>query len=201
MSDMNGCETTPSGERTFDHLGGVRGPTGPIAHPMSEEEVITFERCIGARLPDDYRRFVQAFGACSFGGSSADNPYIVFEPLSKLPSHVTSSGLALFEVFFGADNQTGRTAGLLSRYLFYLRRVPGSMIPIGDDGGAGLICLGIRGADRGAVFYWDRHEEPMDEETYYEDYGVPMPAEAKRQNVYLIATSFEDFLNRLRLRQ
>jgi hypothetical protein len=71
------------------------------------------------------------------------------------------------------------------------------MIPIAGDGGAGQICLGIKGDDLGKVFYWDMANEPLDEETYLEDYGEPMPAEAKRQNVHLVADSFDEFLDQL----
>jgi hypothetical protein len=74
--------------------------------------------------------------------------------------------------------------------------MPDTMIPIADDGGGNQICLGIKGKERGKVYYWDHHNE-WDEQDYLEDYGEPMPPEVKFQNVYLIAKSFEDFIQRL----
>jgi SMI1 / KNR4 family (SUKH-1) len=78
--------------------------------------------------------------------------------------------------------------------------MPETIIPIGDDGIAGQICLGIKGAEAGKVYYWDQQNEPLDEEDYLEDYGEPRPPEAMFQNVHLIAESFEDFLRRLEVK-
>lgn len=185
----------------FDRLGGIKAVgTGKIK-PMSEAEISTIEKELGGRFPDDYRRFLATFGASTFNGASPDNPYVVFRTLNPLPSHITNTDKALFNAFYGADRDGLEGYSLRARARFFKGRMPETIIPIGDDGGAGLICLGIKGAEAGKVYYWDQANEPLDEEDYLEDFGKQRPPEAMFQNVYLIANSFDDFLHRLEVKK
>lgn len=181
----------------FARLGGIKGVGGDKLNPMAEAEIAAFEKQLGVRLPEPYRKFLAIYGASTFNGASPDNPYIVFRSLRPLPPHITKSDKALFDAFYGGEKDERDPHGLRVRIRFFLGRMPESIIPIGDDGGAGEICLGIKGAEAGKVYYWDQANEPLDEEDYLEDYGEPRPPEAMFQNVHLIADSFEDFLRRL----
>jgi hypothetical protein len=183
----------------FARLGGIKGAGGNNLTPMTDAEIIAFEKEVGARLPETYRQFLASYGASTFNGASPDNPYILFRPLKQLPSHF-KSGKGLFDAFYGAERDPHDGYSLRVRTRFFLGRMPGSIIPIGDDGGAGQICLGIKGSEAGKVYYWDQQNEPQDEEDYFEDYGEPRPPEAMFQNVHLIAESFEDFLRRLEVK-
>jgi len=167
---------------------------------MTEAEISAFEEQISARLPKAYRRFLATYGASTLNGESADNPYIMFRTLTPLPPHISKSGKALFDAFYGREEDERDAYSLVVRRRYFLGRMPESIIPIGDDGGAGQICLGIKGAQAGKIFYWDQQNEPLDEAAYLEDYEEPRPPEAMFQNVYMIAESFEDFLQRLECR-
>lgn len=101
--------------------------------------------------------------------------------------------------FFGKADVTRDRYSLRKNISFYAGRMPSTVIPIGDDGGAGLICLGVGGRDAGKIFYWDRANEQVSEEEYLEDYEEARPPEALYQNLYLIASSFANFLKQLRL--
>ncbi|EAQ80294.1 hypothetical protein DSM3645_19898 [Blastopirellula marina DSM 3645] len=105
----------------------------------------------------------------------------------------------MVDALYGSEMDESDPYGLRVRILFFAGRMPDSLIPIGDDGGAGQICLGIKGNEMGAVFYWDQANEPLDEDDYEEDFGVPRPPEIMFQNVYQIAESFDDFLGRLEI--
>jgi hypothetical protein len=166
---------------------------------MTETEIAAFEKEIGVHLPEIYRQFLASYGASTFNGSSPDNLYILFRPLKPLPDHF-KSGKGLFEAFYGAERDANDGYSLRVRTRFFSGRMPESIIPIGDDGGAGQICLGIKGSEAGKVYYWDQQYEPLDEDDYLEDYGKPRPPEAMFQNVHLIAESFEDFLRRLEVK-
>lgn len=181
----------------FARLGGLKPVVRDSFVPMPEAEIATVEERIGARLPDDYRKFVATYGASSFNGISPDNPWIVFRSLNALPPHISKSGNGLFDAFYGGENDEHDPYSLRVRIHFFSGRMPESIIPIGDDGGAGQICIGIKGAQAGKVYYWDQRNEPLDEEDYLEDYVGPRPPEAMFQNVHLIASSFDDFLGRL----
>jgi hypothetical protein len=181
-------------------LGGLRPLQGDAFDPPSEMEIAAIETRMGDQLPIDYRGFLATFGACSFRGENENNPYVVFQPLSTLPKHVSSTGKALFDAFYGRKRDDRDPFSLQVRIDFFTDRMPKSIVPIGDDGGAGYICLGVKGRESGRVYYWDQASEPLDEESYLEDYGESRPPQVQFDNVHLIAESFSDFILRLELR-
>jgi hypothetical protein len=76
--------------------------------------------------------------------------------------------------------------GLSKNIMLFIHRIPKELIPIGCDGCGNQICLGVAGERYNKVYFWD-HEEEMDgEET-----------EPWYDNIYLIANSFEEFINKL----
>jgi hypothetical protein len=158
-------------EAMFPELGGL------VPHePMTREEVSAIENDLGELLPEDYRDLLQQYGAADFG---------------ELVEFRTATGEnAPFSHFYGSS---GGSQSLARRIKTYKDRMPDTIIPIGDDGGGNQICLGIKGTERGSVFYWD-HDNEWDEDDYLEEYGEPMPPERKFQNVQLIADSFEGFI-------
>lgn len=183
----------------FARLGGIKGVGGSELTPMAETEISVFEGELGVQLPEAYRQFLATNGASTFNGASPDNPYILFRPLKPLPPHF-KSGKGMLDAFYGAERDAGDGYSLRVRTRFFYGRIPETLIPIGDDGGSGQICLCIYGTEAGKVYYWDQQNEPLDEEDYLEDYGKPRPPEAMFQNVHLIAESFDDFLLRLELK-
>jgi len=64
-------------------------------------------------------------------------------------------------------------------------RVPTNLFPFALDPGGNLICIGAGGDEAGKVYFWDHEREAAE--------GEP-PTD---QNLYLIADSFDDFLNKL----
>lgn len=78
-----------------------------------------------------------------------------------------------FNYFFGAE--TEKHLALQERIGFFSGRISDKVIPIGADLMGNLTCLAIKGKRRGRVYFWDH------------DCG----------KLYLAATSFDDFLNRL----
>lgn len=181
-----------------NHLGGVAPAGGGVFLPMTDTEIRFVENRVGGNFPQAYRSLLRKFGAFTFKGKSENSPYIFFRSKTLLPDYIAANGLAILDFFYGSTQQTG-PQGLLQQITFFQERIPETMIPVASDGGAGQICLGIKDDDLGKVFYWDQMNEPLDEETYFEDFGEPMPAEVKRQNIYLVASSFEDFMNQLTL--
>jgi hypothetical protein len=182
----------------FTRLGGIKPVGTGDFTPIPEAEIVTVEDGLGVRLPEPYRTFLATYGASMFKGASPDNPYVEFRPLKPLPPQF-EGGNGLFASFYGAGRHSHDMNGLRVRMQFFSGRMPESIIPIGDSWGS-QICLGVKGAEAGKVYFWDEQNEPLDEETYLEDYGEPRPPEATYQNVHLIAESFEDFLRRLEVK-
>ena len=182
-------------------LGGMKAAIGLELCPMTEDEVVEVEHDIGGKFPDAYRAFLKTYGACVLKGESIDNPYIVFRPLEKIPSHISSDGKGLIEVFYGGMVSGRDSFSLKARAKFYSGRIYPKLFPIGDDGGVGQLCIGISGEFAGKIYYWDRQNEALSEEEYFKDYGEPRPEDALLQNTYLVAADFLDFLNRLEFRK
>ena len=174
-------------ESKFRSLGGIV-PAGDVFIRVDEEELSSLETSLGAPLPRDYRLFLSEYGASMFG------EYVMFQPVHRFPMTISSGGKGPFSHFYGAKSE--RHQRLIKKIATFQGRMPDTVIPIGDDGGGNQICLGITGNEKDKVYYWD-HNNEWDEEDYLEDHGAPMPPEVKFQNVYLIAESFEDFIQRL----
>lgn len=188
-------------EEICTRLGGLRSAIGKKLGneivPMSEVEINDIESLIRCRLPEYYRSVLPILGGATFDGGPDDSLTLVFSSATPLPPYISEIGTDVFSGFYGSVNQGNGGFSLLERIQYWLGRLPDSLIPIGDDFGAGLVCIGIRDCYVGKIYYWDQRNEPLDEEDYLADYGAPRPPEAMYQNVHLIADSFEEFLNRL----
>lgn len=177
-------------EQRFSLLGGINAHS-----PMSADEVLSIESLIGERLPEDFREFLQTYGAASFG-ELVDFRLKEPTPIYKYPGLLAptpSYERAPFSHFYGSMTDK---RSLAKRINDYKGRIPESLMPIGDDGAGNQICIGIKGPERDRIYYWDHENDPNDQE-YFEDHGEPMPPEVKFQNVYLVADSFEGFIYRL----
>ena len=181
----------------ISRLGGIRPVATDHFHPMPESEILALEKELQVRFPKAYRDFIAQYGASAFNGASPDNPYVEFRTLTPLPENY-DSGKVIFAALYGAETDSQDGYSLRARTQFYAGRMPDAMIPIGDSWGS-QICLGIKGDEFGKVYFWDEQNEPLDEASYLQDYGTPRPAEAVFQNVYLVANSFDDFLQKLEL--
>jgi hypothetical protein len=166
-------------EGRFGLLGGIQ-PIGDAIVPMDDDELTSIEAALGVTLPADYREFMQTYGMSTFG------ELVQFRPIEGEAGPLSH--------FFGS--QSAGSNSLVHNIEMYKGRMPTTMIPIADDGAGSLICLGVRGRERGKVYYWD-HDREWDEEDYLEEFGQAMPPEAQFENVHLIAESFEDFIQRL----
>ena len=178
-------------EKAAVRLGGIRSLARTAPLPFGETEITDIEHQWQFQLPTEYRRFLSQNGAVAF------NEYVDFTPIRRLPISVSSTGIGHFGMFFGKGSSDDDVYSLLWNIHRYSGRMPPTLIPIGGVGNGSLICLCVVGPEKGKIYYWDHTNEPLDEETYLEDFGEAMSPEAKFQNVHLIADSFEDFLERL----
>jgi hypothetical protein len=139
----------------------------------SHEEIAQFENRRGVILPDEYKRFLLMYN----GGRPKPNAFDVPEWPHE------NSGL---QRFFGIH--PGKDYDLEHEWEGYADRVPGELMPIACDSFGNLICLGIKGGRRGKIYFWD-HEDELDENgRSRQDYG----------NVYLVANSLGEFLDKLK---
>jgi SMI1 / KNR4 family (SUKH-1) len=142
---------------------------------ITEDDIKEFEIMIGETLPKDYAEFLQDYGCYGLEGS------IWFPFLEPYP-HGDGE---LIDVFFGLNTSEEDDYSLIEYFKNYEGRMPKNMLPIASDPGASKICLSLSGDDRGAVYYWYFGEEEMVDEGEEPGYS----------NLYLIANSFDEFMN------
>jgi hypothetical protein len=150
--------------------------------PLTEAELVAFEKEIGTSLPDDYRAFLQAVnggwvgGALLISGTTSDG-----DPIDSDLHHI--GGLRA-EPHMDLRNQR-------ATYQDWLARIPRDLIWIMDDSTGNAICLGIAGDARGQVYFWDHEREPDLDETDGTLEGMG--------NISLLAHSFASFFSGLQL--
>jgi len=140
---------------------------------LSATQVQDIESKVGP-FPTEYRDVVMKYGGAIF------DLEVYFAPADPRFREIAPDGRATLDFLFGdQEGDNFWDSNSLTANIEWMKlRMPETMIPIADSAND-HICLGIRGADRGKVFYWDREGEP---ETVGYD------------NLYLIADSFGDFI-------
>jgi len=145
-------------------------------HPAADSvQRVTQET--GVELPSEYLQVVLEYG-CWY------TPLGYTRFRFKHPVQGREDGI--LNVFFGI--MPGHSYDVAKNFKTYRGRVRSGLLPIANDPGGNIICLSTRGGDRGSVYLWDHEQETPGR----------VPSDA---NLYLIADSFEDFINRLEFEQ
>jgi SMI1-KNR4 cell-wall len=139
------------------------------------DDIERIEALINSKLPEDYLDFLVHYGG--FGLR-----YDAFFPFQTVTAVEDTSGV---EVFYGV--MPGDAYDLESYYKTFEGRIPRNLMPIAGDQMGGQICLSISGEDKGSVYFWDNQFEKNVEEGKEPGYS----------NVYLLAESFDGFINSL----
>jgi hypothetical protein len=151
---------------------GIQPLDGEAFTPFSEQEVARIEAAIGVPLPVTYERFLTRFGRSMF--STEVNCTPSSEPL-------------YFGWFFGFSDLLDAIDNLKDF-------LPETIIPIGEDGGANLFCLGMRGRDVGKVYFHNHNIGWHADAEKYLERGDPVPPDIRYQTVCEVAPSFEQFI-------
>jgi len=137
-------------------------------HSIGSYAVKQFEHRHNMKLSAEYRNFLMQFN----GG----------RPEPESFDFADDSDASMINQFFGIG--TGSHDDLERMYRAFSDRIPELFLPIANDPGGNLICIGLDGADRGKIYFWDRNEEA--------DGTIP-----DMSNMYLLAESFPAFLDGL----
>jgi hypothetical protein len=89
------------------------------------------------------------------------------------------------DLFFGIDVPS--YANLKDILEVYKNRLPEGFVPIGEDPGGNLICIGTRIPYIGNIYFWDHHDE-LDES------GL---SKKDMSNMYWLADNLFDFIDNL----
>lgn len=184
-------------EEEIVRLGGIQ-PLEEQYYPLSDAEIAEVEREAGSKLPEEYTQLLSRYGAFLFVNS------VEFMPSKQEPEYVHSAELDLpsgsfsgsqVSAFYGKQHKTQKFV-LLQKLQVFRDRMPEGFLPFADDGLGNQLCLGLKTERDPRVYWWD-HELEWGAEDYEEELGVPMPVEAKYQNVYLVASNITEFFEKL----
>jgi SMI1-KNR4 cell-wall len=140
----------------------------------SLERIQQVEREIGQNFSSDYTDFLLYFGVIGFE-NYVDFP--VLEPCSK-------GEIMSVSCFFGI--LPGESYDLVVEYETYRDQIPIDAFPIANDACGNVICIQNYGNIE-KVYFWD-----------HEDYSAHDPEKSSGySNVYLLANSFDEFINSL----
>lgn len=139
--------------------------------PLTEIQIDRLERHLGMSLPKNYRSFL-----LRYNGGRPDPAFVPIRDFDRSP-------FGAIHFFFGVS-RTVQSNNLDWNLRTYRGRMPSELLPIaGDELGNG-ICLAVAGTNAGCVYFWD-HDDEHSPPTY--------------GNLYLIASSFEEFLDSIYL--
>jgi hypothetical protein len=118
----------------------------------SENDLREFEREIGAALPSDYREALMSHGRMGFGREAR---FRIREPSPW-------GGFSSIAELFGFSQRQNESIVYRNK-VTYARRIPRGTIAIAADPGGNLLILGLEGATRPGVWFWDHEFRDMAE--------------------------------------
>ena len=140
--------------------------------PFTIENIAQLQGQVGASLPEAYKQFLMTYGHSMFSGEVNCTPQ--GDPL-------------YFGWFYGFDE-------LVDAVDAFREVLPETIIPMGDDGGGNLFCLGVSGKDSGKVYFHNHGIGWHADAEKYRERGEGVPANIRYQTVYEVAQSFEQFI-------
>ena len=127
-------------------------------------DIKQFETKLGIVLPSEYRDFLLKFNGGSPSPRNFDLPNEKANPL---------------HLFYGIGTSV-KSDDLTEAIKIFKGRIKNSLIPIASDPFGNQICLGVKGRQKGKVYFWDHESE-----------GLLF----KIRSLTLIADSFEKFID------
>ena len=141
--------------------------------PLTELQVDRLERQLGMTLPKNYRSFL-----LRYNGGRPDPAFFPIRDFDR-SAFGDRSPFGAIHFFFGLS-RTVQSSNLGWNFSTLRGRMPRELLPIAGDESGNRICLAVTGTNAGCVYFWD-HDDEHSPPTY--------------ANLYLIASSFEEFLD------
>lgn len=143
-----------------------------------------YEAMTGHSIPETYKNFLLKYKT-----SLIFDNIIIYRPLQRSPWG-DENGMQQLDEFYGLSQGLDEDSGLSTlshMYDRYLNRMPHSVVPIALAPGGNQICLGIKEPVENQILFWDHEDEQEIVDDHQNDF----------KNMYLIANTFEDFIDSL----
>lgn len=140
-------------------------------------QIEVIEKFIGLDFPSEYKDHLLKHN----GGQPSPNVFS-FEEYGKLTDSCVDWLLAIYEGEY--DN----LKNYIDTYKIQEKRMPLHILPIAHDPGGNLICISCDYDNKGSIYFWD-HEKEVD---------YNLSDDSDYSNLYLIANSFDEFIDGLK---
>ena len=130
------------------------------------EQIIKFQIDNNIKLPEKYKQFMLKWN----GGYPEPNLFRISD----------KQGTSVVNILNGIGDMYDNLEKVME---IYKNRLPNSFIPIGDDPGGNVICLGIEKPYNEAIYFWDHENESSNPEVM--------------SNMYFLAKDIGTFLDNL----
>jgi hypothetical protein len=130
--------------------------------------ILLLEKKIGTKLPEDYRLFLLE----NDGGAPMSDGIPV-------PQHAEK--VMTVQILFGFNRDIESSCIEWNMYIFR-ERIPDNLMPIGSSDSGDLYLINLSGDDYGKIYFWD-HEDECGKNCW--------------DNIYFVASSFSEFLEKL----
>ena len=145
---------------------------------LNFKEIEEIEKLVGLKFPEPYKSHLLKYN----GGRCFPNIFHYYENNGKFNASDVDWFLAIYD---GEYNNMMEYIELLK---IDQKRMPNHIVPIAHDSGGNAICISCAGEDLGYIYFWD-HENEV-------DYSIS--DDSDYSNLYLIATSFNEFIDGLK---
>lgn len=135
------------------------------------EKIQNFESKMGYRFPLDYLEFLKN----NNGGFPQKKVFLIND----------AQGQDSLSVFFGVD-LANNYISIDYLYENFGDRFPNGVIPIGEDPGGNYVCINLSDESYGRIYFYDNEIENENDD-----------GKLTWDNLYLIAASFTEFLEKL----
>lgn len=166
-----------------ERLTNIGLPSRDVSYP--EVEMTKIEEKYNVLFPEIYTYFV-----LTYGGSKFEHD-ICYRSLELTPC-TDKNGLNAFDSFFGLDDDLNNLSNKINQYF---ERIPSSLIPIADDGGGNLICIGVKDEYKERIYFWYHENEWMANAMLNEKQYENVSSDDYWDNVFLISDHFLDFIS------
>lgn len=145
--------------------------------PIGVSQIQDIEILLGLNFPQEYRKHLLEFN----GGQCTPNVFSFNDN-----GIITESCIDWFLAIY--DGEFDNLKDYIETYKVKAKRLPFNIVPFAHDPGGNLICISCEGNDVGSIYFWD-HEREV-------DYSIA--GDNNYSNLYLIANSFNRFINGLK---
>jgi hypothetical protein len=140
-------------------------------------QIENLEMLVGLNFPTEYKDHLLKYN----GGQCTPNRFS-FDVHGQESQSYIDWFLAIY------DGEYDNLQNYIEIYKIEDKRLPSHILPIAHDPGGNLICISCGKNDEGSIYFWD-HENEVDYSSF---------DNSEYSNLYLIARSFNEFINGLK---